>query len=203
MLNAWVYALSVEKWSDMTVVVDENQMKQVDCGEESGGEAQAGWDCIFKPMSHLCTFPSAESWKEYMVSKDLPEADLVEAARLDQDAVRFHPEEIVASLEGSGVDHIAALAVRLWTLLLFVALLFHEYLITSCNVPSNSCLGPTGKLREKVSGRAIGLRVCRGLNAGFGRAAAVPPWARLGFVSKHGYVVQFECDLRSKYMKRI
>ncbi|CAN0312629.1 unnamed protein product [Ectocarpus sp. 12 AP-2014] len=110
MLNAWVYALSVEKWSDMTVVVDENQMKQVDCGEESGGEAQAGWDCIFKPMPHLCTFPLAESWKEYMVSKDLPEADLVEAARLDQDAVRFHPEEIVASLEGSGVDHIAALA---------------------------------------------------------------------------------------------
>lgn len=58
------------------------------------------------------------------MSKDLPEADLVEAARLDQDAVRFHPEEIVASLEGSGVDHIAALAVRVWTLLLlFVALL--------------------------------------------------------------------------------
>ncbi|CBJ33653.1 Alpha-(1,6)-fucosyltransferase, family GT23 [Ectocarpus siliculosus] len=110
MLNAWVYALSVEKWSDMTVVVGENQMKWVDCGEESGGEAQTGWDCIFKPMPHLCTFPSAESWKEYMVSKDLPEAELVEVARLDQDAVRFHPEEIVASLEGSGVDHIAALA---------------------------------------------------------------------------------------------
>ncbi|CAB1104168.1 GT23 [Ectocarpus sp. CCAP 1310/34] len=107
MLNAWVYALSVEKWSDMTVVVDENQMKQVDCEEESGGEAQAGWDCLFKPMPHLCTFPSAE---EHMVSKGLPKADLVEAARLDQDAVRFHPEEIVASLEGSGVDHIAALA---------------------------------------------------------------------------------------------
>ncbi|CAN0487292.1 unnamed protein product, partial [Ectocarpus sp. 8 AP-2014] len=60
MLNAWVYALSVEKWSDMTVVVDENQMKQVDCGEESGGEAQTGWGCLFKPMPHLCTFPSAE-----------------------------------------------------------------------------------------------------------------------------------------------
>ena len=38
--------------------------------------------------------------------------DLAEAARLDQDAVRFHPEEIVASLEGLGVDHLGALAVR-------------------------------------------------------------------------------------------
>lgn len=60
MLNAWVYALSVEKWSDMTVVVDENQMKRVNCVEESGGEAQTGWDCLFTPMPHLCTFPSAE-----------------------------------------------------------------------------------------------------------------------------------------------
>lgn len=54
------------------------------------------------------------------MSKGLPEADLVEAARLDQNAVRFHPEQIVASLEGSGVDHIAALGVRFWTLLLFM-----------------------------------------------------------------------------------
>lgn len=60
MLNAWVYALSVEKWSDMTVVVDENQMKHLDCVQESSGEAETGWDCLFAPMPHLCTFPSAE-----------------------------------------------------------------------------------------------------------------------------------------------
>lgn len=46
-----------------------------------------------------------------MVTKHFERDDLAEAVRLDQDAVRFHPEEIVASLDGSGVDHIGALAV--------------------------------------------------------------------------------------------
>lgn len=45
------------------------------------------------------------------MTEHISRADLAEAARLDQDAVRFHPEEIVASLEGLGVDHLGALAV--------------------------------------------------------------------------------------------
>lgn len=46
-----------------------------------------------------------------MVSKHAATKDVTEATRLDQDAVRFHPEEITASLEGLGVDHLGALAV--------------------------------------------------------------------------------------------
>ncbi|CAM9400430.1 unnamed protein product, partial [Hapterophycus canaliculatus] len=111
LLNAWVYALAVEGWSDMAVVISPDQMGHVECGERSEGEALVGWDCLFRPMSHLCTFPSDEAWEEYMVSKHFSRSDLAEAVRLDQDAVRFHPEEIVASLQGSGADHLGALAV--------------------------------------------------------------------------------------------
>lgn len=46
-----------------------------------------------------------------MVSNHLERDDLAEAARLDQDAVRFHPEEIEQALEGSGTDHLGAKAV--------------------------------------------------------------------------------------------
>lgn len=48
-----------------------------------------------------------------MEAMDVSREDLEEASRLDQDAVRFHPEDIVASLEELDVDHIGALAVSL------------------------------------------------------------------------------------------
>ena len=53
-----------------------------------------------------------------MVSNHLERSDLAEAARLDQDAVRFHPEDIEQALEGSGTDHLGAKAVSLLLLLL-------------------------------------------------------------------------------------
>lgn len=46
-----------------------------------------------------------------MVSKHLARSDLAEAARLDQDVVRFHPEVIEEALDGSGTDHLGAKAV--------------------------------------------------------------------------------------------
>ena len=58
MLNAWVYALAVEGWVDMTVVVDDHQMSHVECGDESEGKASTGWECLFLPTPHLCTFES-------------------------------------------------------------------------------------------------------------------------------------------------
>lgn len=58
MLNAWVYALAVEKWNDLAVVIEAHQMSNVDCREESLGVASTGWDCLFLPMPHLCTFPT-------------------------------------------------------------------------------------------------------------------------------------------------
>lgn len=54
-----------------------------------------------------------------MVSEGLQRADLAEAARLDQDAVRFHAEDIVAALDGSDVDHLGAKAVSVFFFFLF------------------------------------------------------------------------------------
>lgn len=49
-----------------------------------------------------------------MVSKHPERADLAEATRLDQDAVRFHSEDIVAALDGSEFDHLGAKAVSFY-----------------------------------------------------------------------------------------
>lgn len=58
LLNAWVYALAVQKWTDLAVVFDKHDMAHVECGEKSTGNVSAGWDCLFQPMPHLCTFSS-------------------------------------------------------------------------------------------------------------------------------------------------
>lgn len=42
----------------MTVVVDDHQLSNVDCVDESQGQASTGWDCLFAPSPHLCTFES-------------------------------------------------------------------------------------------------------------------------------------------------
>ena len=47
-----------------------------------------------------------------MLSRHVSETDREEALRLDQDAVRFHPEKIVDSLRDIDADHFDALAVR-------------------------------------------------------------------------------------------
>lgn len=118
LLNAWVYALAVEEWTDMAVVIDGHQMTHVECGDKSPANTTSGWRCLFQPMPHLCTFDTDVAWEIHMVSKHLERTDLAEAARLDQDAVRFHPEDIDAALEGSGFDHLgakAAMAKYLWS----------------------------------------------------------------------------------------
>eukprot|EP00752_Nemacystus_decipiens_P018203 g16332.t1 len=119
LLNAWVYAIAVEEWTDMAVVVDDHQMANVECGDKDPDNGTTkGWDCLFMPMPHLCTFDTDMAWEIHMVSKHLERGDLAEAARLDQDAVRFHPEIIEQALEGSGTDHLGAKAVMtkfLWS----------------------------------------------------------------------------------------
>lgn len=65
MLNAWVYALAVERWSDLSVVIAPNQLEHIECSEESRGEASTGWDCLFSPMPNLCTFHDAEVMKRF------------------------------------------------------------------------------------------------------------------------------------------
>lgn len=58
MLNAWVYALAVEKWDDLAVMIDAQQLGHVRCRKESARVASTGWECLFLPMPHLCTFPT-------------------------------------------------------------------------------------------------------------------------------------------------
>ncbi|CAM9749320.1 unnamed protein product [Ascophyllum nodosum] len=118
LLNAWVYAIAVENWNDMAVVFSPRQLSRVECHEESDGEASVGWDCMFSPMPHLCTFQDSEEWTDFMLSRHVSETDREEALRLDQDAVRFHPEKIVDSLRDIDADHfdaLAAMASYLWS----------------------------------------------------------------------------------------
>lgn len=60
MLNAWVYALAVEGWSDLALLSDPSEFGAVECHGESGGEADRGWRCLFSEMPHLCQFDSSE-----------------------------------------------------------------------------------------------------------------------------------------------
>ncbi|CAM9692366.1 unnamed protein product [Scytosiphon promiscuus] len=171
LLNAWVYAIAVEGWSDMAVVISPDQMGKVECGERSNGKAFVGWDCLFNPMPHLCTFRSDEAWEEHMISKHFPRGDLAEAVRLDQDAVRFHPEEIVAALEGSGVDHIGALAVMAEYLWSNVTPWLQDDVDAVVNAP------PTDAFRESPF---LGLHIRRGDKVTSGEAALHPGEEYLG-----------------------
>lgn len=41
----------------MAVVIDDRQMAYVECGDKDPDNATTkGWDCLFRPMPHLCTF---------------------------------------------------------------------------------------------------------------------------------------------------
>ncbi|CAM9749390.1 unnamed protein product, partial [Ascophyllum nodosum] len=118
LLNAWVHAIAVENWTDMAVIINPGQLSHVECHQESGEKASVGWDCMFSPMPHLCTFQHSEEWTDFMLSRHVSENDREEAMRLDQDAVRFHPEKIVDSLHYVKVGHFDALAVmasNLWS----------------------------------------------------------------------------------------
>lgn len=111
LLNAWVYALSVEKWNDLALVIEPGQLDHVDCTEHSDGHATQGWNCLFDPMPHVCVFDTNQTWVDHMDSRQVTLTDQVEATRLTLNAVRFAPDVIVDSLESSNVDHMGALAV--------------------------------------------------------------------------------------------
>ncbi|CAM9461762.1 unnamed protein product, partial [Laminaria digitata] len=111
MLNAWVYAIAVEGWSDLSLVCDPGQLGTCDCYEESGGAVSNGWGCLFTDMPHLCKFDKSEDWSDHMVSRGVKEEERQEAARLTLAAVRFSPGDLDHSLEQFDTDHLGALAV--------------------------------------------------------------------------------------------
>ena len=60
MLNAWVYALAVEGWSDLALIIGDNQLRELECSSESNGLVSHGWSCLFSSMPHLCVFNTPE-----------------------------------------------------------------------------------------------------------------------------------------------
>lgn len=45
------------------------------------------------------------------MSKNVPRRDLAKAISVEQDVVRYHPEQIALAVHGTGIDHLGALAV--------------------------------------------------------------------------------------------
>lgn len=60
MLNAWVHAIAVERWSDIALVLNPIYFSGVECSLQSEGKALTGWECLFHEMPHLCTFESKQ-----------------------------------------------------------------------------------------------------------------------------------------------
>lgn len=59
LMNAFVYGLAVKRWTDVAVITPAGQLDFVKCTAENGA-ALSGFDCLFKPMPHVCTFSSKE-----------------------------------------------------------------------------------------------------------------------------------------------
>ena len=60
MLNAWVYYLAVQEWSDLSLISEDSQFQSLNCFNESGGLVSHGWGCLFSSMPHVCVFDTAE-----------------------------------------------------------------------------------------------------------------------------------------------
>lgn len=61
MLNAWVYYLSVNEWSEISLISDDSQFLSLNCFNESGGlVSHGGWGCLFNSVPHMCVFDTAE-----------------------------------------------------------------------------------------------------------------------------------------------
>lgn len=93
---------------------------------------------------------SPQDWELRMVSRHEERADLAEALRLDQDAVRFHPEQIEAALEESGTDHLGAKAVSFF---------FFSCPLSKLSFRSSCCLVETTEYY-----RVILCRICHRLS---------------------------------------
>ncbi|CAM9656415.1 unnamed protein product [Scytosiphon promiscuus] len=112
LLNAFVYAIAVQKWSDVAVMSPPGALDALRCTGDFGISVQ-GYYCLFKPMPHVCTFGREKEWLEFMRSKKVPEDDFKKAPSLHWQMVRSRAtwaaqEEALAE---HGVDTFGALAV--------------------------------------------------------------------------------------------
>lgn len=59
LLLAWLHAVVFKKWDGLAIILGHDQLANLKCTGESGEESK-GWDCLFGPMPHLCTYESIE-----------------------------------------------------------------------------------------------------------------------------------------------
>ncbi|CAM9235847.1 unnamed protein product, partial [Laminaria digitata] len=118
LINAWVYAIVVEGWSDLAVLMDSTQLPQLECSQESEGLVSRGWSCLFSNIPHLCTFDTPEMWKQHLNSTGVSAEDQEEADRLAVSLEVIRAEDISASFEALNIDQRGAKAVMatfLWS----------------------------------------------------------------------------------------
>lgn len=59
LLYAWVYGLAARKWSDVAVISKKGQLEALQCSGDDG-RPLSGYECLFAPMPHVCTFNSVQ-----------------------------------------------------------------------------------------------------------------------------------------------
>ncbi|CAN0067173.1 unnamed protein product [Pylaiella littoralis] len=111
LMNAFVYGIAVKKWNDVAVVTPPGMLGALECTGSKGYKVK-GYFCLFQPMPHVCKFGDEEEWKKFMRSKEVPEADILEAGEIDWAYIRLQQRSVQAeALEEHGVDTYGASAV--------------------------------------------------------------------------------------------
>ncbi|CAM9552176.1 unnamed protein product [Ectocarpus sp. 4 AP-2014] len=112
LLNAFVYALTVNKWSDVAVMSPPGTLKFLQCQGDQG-QSLRGYHCFFRPMPHVCNFGTEKEWKNFMKRKGVSKEDLVEAPKVHWQRIRtrqaWRAQE--EALKEYGVDTFGALSV--------------------------------------------------------------------------------------------
>ncbi|CAM9470553.1 unnamed protein product, partial [Hapterophycus canaliculatus] len=112
LLNAFVYAVAVQKWSDVAVISPPGALDALRCTTEFGITVE-GYYCLFKPMPHVCSFGKEKEWIDFMKSKQVPQPDVKKAPTLHWQMLRSRASWKVeeTALAEHGVDVFGALAV--------------------------------------------------------------------------------------------
>eukprot|EP00904_Undaria_pinnatifida_P001895 jgi/Undpi1/11706/HiC_scaffold_36.g14001.m1 len=116
LLNAWVHTLAAAGWSDLAVIVGDNQLRDLECSHESKGLVSHGWRCLFSSIPHMCVFDNPETWERHMNSSGVSEDDQTEATGLTITSIAH--ADVATPLKAFGVDILGAKTVMtkiLWS----------------------------------------------------------------------------------------
>eukprot|EP00904_Undaria_pinnatifida_P007288 jgi/Undpi1/368/HiC_scaffold_1.g00364.m1 len=118
LLNAWVYGLVVEGWTDVALFVDSDQLTGLECSKESGGNATSGFSCLFDSMPHLCPVNSTEEWEKHLIASGVTQKERNEAVRVSASVSTIRTAHITPRFNNLKVDQRgakAAMAKFLWS----------------------------------------------------------------------------------------